>query len=213
MEIKESAPKATTDLVNKKIVVRPNTYKKRKAKVEKVNTIEYTGDKEQLAISKDSSLKVDASAALAVGEPEFVSSATKEQMTDNWDMINDVLVKLHDDITFYENKLVVKGQNKINPEIVDTVEEKEKVKSYIKFGTVISTGSNRQVQVGDVISANVQGVKGIDYCPGYAMVANYALMAKLKTDGGSKDKPASKNILGRILQGFCKWVGCCNVHK
>ena len=126
-------------------------------------------------------------------------------------MVNDVLVFLKDDVMLFEKKLVVKGPNKNNPDIVDTEEELNKVKSYIKFGEVISTGSNRQVQVGDVIAANIQGVKGVDFAPGFATVQNYAIISKLRVNGGVK--PTRKNLLGRIIKGFCKWVGCGNVHK
>jgi hypothetical protein len=135
----------------------------------------------------------------------------------NWDMLTDVMIEIADDVLFLDEKLVVKNTGlKVgtNEPIGESSTEEVLVKSTVKFGVVCHPGRKTNIKAGDVVSFNGANVKPIDFDKKYCVIPHFAIYGKI---GSAATEPAtttnSPNLLGRILQGFRKWLGIGNVHK
>ena len=139
-------------------------------------------------------------------------------MPKNWVMINDILVKLNDDILINEDRMVVKNNGikaqdgPIGTPSMETVT----VKSSVKFGHVVHPGKNTNFKAGELVSIDGRGIKIIDFDKNYAVVPHFMIYGKLgesKSVEHRKTTTNRKNIFRWILQGWHKWLGIRNVHK
>lgn len=153
----------------------------------------------------------------AVAEKEYPTKLALDLQPENWDMMTDALVALHQEIKYIEEVPVIRNtglKSYTNEPIGESSIEEKLIKSSIRFATVISAGKSTNVKPGDVISIGMQAVKVIDFDKNYAVVPHFAIYGKI---GGltrpSGDQPARKNLFGRIFKGWGKWLGSRNVLK
>jgi hypothetical protein len=153
----------------------------------------------------------------AVVEKEYQTILSPELKPENWDMMTDALVALHQEIKYLEEVPVIRNtglKSYTNEPIGESSVEEKLIKSSIRFATVVSAGKSTNVKPGDVVSIGMQSVKLIDFDKNYAVVPHFAIYGKV---GGPKEsqsvKPARTNLFGRIIKGWGKWLGSRNVLK
>ena len=147
---------------------------------------------------------------------EQASVIPESMMPSNWEMSTDAMIKLQDDITYVDERLVVKNSGFKSPQnepIGESDMESVLVKSNIKFATVVNAGKNTTYSAGDVVAVALNGIKIIDFAKSFAVVPHYSIYGKIRNTGTQDSKPGSKNLLGRILKGIGKRLGLRNVLK
>ena len=162
----------------------------------------------------------------AIGQTEGIVDEKKLQPTKlpfemepfNWDMLNDTMVYLHEDIMYIDEKLVVKNTGFKSPQnepIGESETEEVLVKSNVKFGTIVHPGKNTNFVSGDTVALNIQAVKVLDFSKNFAVAPHFAIYGKIRTTAqhAASEPTGRKNIFGRILQGLAKRLGFRNVHK
>jgi len=171
-----------------------------------------------VATENNAGYKVETDPAEMQGAQEISTTLiTPEMLPENWEMSSDSMVRLMDDILYIEDKVVVKNtglKSYTNEPIGESSVEKEVVKSAVKFGTIEHAGKNTTYKQGDIIAFNGQGAKPIDFDKRFAIVPHFMIYGKIiRPDQKQSAKPASKNLLGRFLQGLAKRLGIGNVHQ
>ena len=151
----------------------------------------------------------------AVAEKEYPTKIALNLQPENWDMLSDALVALHQEIKYIDEVPVIRNtglKSYTNEPIGESSVEEKLVRSSVRFATVISAGKSTNVAPGDIVSIGMPAVKVIDFDRNYAVVPHFAIYGKI---GSVKRpaEPASKNLLGRIIERWGKWLGSRNVLK